>query len=184
MLVFLVYGLSSAAPIQSKIKCFCLAEATCSSGWPIVNHGIHDSSDWTFVSPSKYIQCNGFVVEWRYVAERLYPFKAVIWRKVEGFPSKFKVVGINEIPVGSVTNQEITYTVPENERISVKAGDVIGWSHGPALLSWILGGNHLTQIQYVSRINQPTLEENQIVAFSHLEDRHYSIQVTVQAVGK
>ena len=171
--------------MQSKIKCFYLAEAkTCSSGWPLVSYGTSDTSDWIFVSPAKYIPCNGFVVEWRYVAQQLYSFKAVIWRKIEGFPSKFKVIGINEIPAGSVTNQEIIYTVPENERISVKVGDMIGWSHGPALLPWILGGNHLAQIRFVSKVTHPTLEENQIVEFGDLEERHYSIQVTVQAAGE
>ena len=125
------------------------------------------------------------MAKWRYLAKQLHSFQAIIWRKIEGFPAKFKVVGINDIPAGSVIDQEITYSVPESERISVKAGDMIGWSHGPGVVAWIdEGSGHLAKIWYVSRSAHPTLDENQIVQFAYLQDRQYSIEVTVQATGE
>ena len=125
------------------------------------------------------------MTQWRYIAKQLHPFQAVIWRKIDDFPSKFKVIGINDIPVASGIDKEIIYSVPENKRITVKAGDMIGWSHGPGVIAWINeGGDHLAQIWFVSRSTHSTLDENQIVQFSNLEDRQYSIEVTVQAAGK
>ena len=75
------------------------ANLYCYSGWPIQRHGSVDIPDsWTIVSPAKTIACDGEVVEWRYLAKQLHAFQAVIWKPIEGFPSTFTVVGINEIP--------------------------------------------------------------------------------------
>ena len=39
----------------------------------------------------------------------------------------FDIIGINDIPAGGI-EQVVTYQVPDNERINVQAGDVIGFA--------------------------------------------------------
>ena len=138
---------------------------------------------WTFVSPAKNITCNGEVIEWRYLLNVLRPFQAVIWRPIEAFPSKFKVVGINDIPKGTVINEEIIYSVPKKERISVKEGDMIGWS-GYQVMAFNLDSVHDAQIKYIGVIGHPTLEVNLTVEFDATDDRAYSIEAKVQSEGE
>ena len=155
----------------------------CYSGWPIQNHPSSDASGWTFVSPAKPIICNGEVSEWRYLAKQLHPFQAVIWRPVDAFESRYKVVGINNIPKGSAIDQTTIYSVPSNERISVKAGDMIGWSFGgPAgVIAASFDSKYAAQVKMVKGAS---LDVNQSVDFKHTQDRAYSIEVTViQGLG-
>ncbi len=42
--------------------------------------------------------------------------------------TKYSVVGINTIDFSYPANQEVVYTVPDNEHITVRAGDIIGWA--------------------------------------------------------
>ena len=71
------------------------------------------------------IPYDGIVTQWRYVAARSHPFKAIIWRP---FGYTFEVVGINDIPSAEI-NKDITYTVPVADRIHVKRDYVIGFAY-------------------------------------------------------
>ena len=150
----------------------------CFSGWPIQNHPSSDDSGWTFVSPAKPITCDGEVAEWRYLAKRLHTFQAVIWRPVNGYPTKYKVVGINNIPKGSAIDQTTIYSVPLNERISVKAGDMIGWSYdGPnGVIAFTFNSKYAANVKI---IYGASLDVNQTVDFNITQERHYSFEVTV-----
>ena len=130
------------------------------------------------MSPAKPITCDGQVAEWSYLAKRLHPFQAVIWRSVNGSSSKYKVVGINNIPKGSAINQVINYHVPKNERVSVKVGDMIGFSFTGAggVIAVTFDSKYAAEIKV---IYLPLLNVNQIVDFMITQKRHYSIGVTV-----
>ena len=132
------------------------------------------------MSPAKTITCDGEVAKWRYLAKQLHPFQAVIWRPVDGFPSKYKVVGINEIPKGSAIEEAIIYHVPMSERISVKAGDMIGWSfNGPGVIAFDRASS--ANAAQVKIVNGASLDVDQTVDFNKYapQERDYSIEVTV-----
>ena len=144
-----------------------------------------DTSGWTFIFSAKAITCDGEVAEWSYLAKQLHPFQAVIWRPIDGFPSKYKVVGVNDIPKGSAIDQKIIFSVPLSERISVKVGDMIGWSSsGPGAIAFEWPPNdYATQVKFVPRTS---LEVNQTIDFNTgtIQDRVYSFEVTVtQRIG-
>ena len=93
------------------------------------------------VSREHEFPCNGQVTKWQYQGKKPNGFRAIIWRPVDGFPMKFRIVGINNIPAGEV-NIPITYTVPKYQRITVEAGDVIGWSFRSSVLTYNDGGGY------------------------------------------
>ena len=51
----------------------------------------------------------------------------MVLRNVDNGGTLYDIIGINEIPAGDI-NQEVTYQVPDNERIIVQVGDVIGFA--------------------------------------------------------
>ena len=57
------------------------------------------------------------------------PFRAMVLRNVAttGTDTLYDIIGINDIPAGEI-DQILTYQVPDNERISVLAGDVLGFA--------------------------------------------------------
>ena len=139
-----------------------------------------DGAGYTMVSPDWPFICNGQVTEWRYHRRTVYAFQAVVWRPVNGSATKFQIVGINDIPTGSV-NTIVTYIVPENQRITVKVGDVIGWSFDNHVLSKDSGGNY--HVRWLGDLHG-SLQVNQVHDFYSGEtnggaNREYSITATV-----
>ena len=133
------------------------------------------------VSPDQKFLCNGQVTEWRYQAKASHGFLAIVWRPVDGSATKFRVVGINNIPAGPV-NTLVTYPVPKNQRITVEAGDVIGWSFGAAVLTYNEGGGY--RVRWLGRNLHGSLQvyqESDINAC--VEKREYSIAATVGEVS-
>ena len=49
----------------------------------------------------------------------------MVFRHVEN--NVYDIIGINDIPAGNI-EQAVTYKVPDNERINVLAGDVLGYA--------------------------------------------------------
>ena len=132
------------------------------------------------VSPDQQFLCSGQLTEWRYQGKRSnVSFQAIVWRPIDltANVTQFKVVGINVIPAGAI-NTPVTYTVPENERITVEAGDVIGWSFGPSVLAYNKGGSY--QVRWVDRNLNGSLLVNQVHEIdTGVEEREYSIAATV-----
>ena len=125
------------------------------------------------ISPAKQVTCDGVVTEWRYQAMQSYPFKATIGRPVAGSSTKFIIIGINDIPAGAV-NQQVVYSVPENDRIAVQPGDFIGWAFQNGVLSFTTGGSAL-----VRWVSYSTLNVNQISDFNGGQNRQYAIEATI-----
>ena len=151
------------------------------TGWPIQDRNGPDVPNWTMISPDKQIPCAGLIVQWRYQAKASHPFQAVIWRSVANSATQFTVVGINEIPVGAI-NQPVAYLVPENERITVQPGDVLGWSFADGVLAVNGGGSDV--IRWIDVYLHDTLTDNVKVDFNVYTpgNRQYSIKATVKCV--
>ena len=80
---------------------------------------------------------HGVITHWRFWRARSVPFRAMVLRNVDTIctDTLYIITGINDIPKGD-TNQRLTYQVPDDERISVLAGDVIGFTWSiPALVN-------------------------------------------------
>ena len=134
------------------------------------------------VSPDQRFLCNGQVTEWRYQGKQSNAFRAIVWRQVEGSATQFQVVGINGIPAGAV-NTLVSYTVPENDRITVKAGDVVGWSFGDSVLAYNNGGGF--RVRFVDGNLHDSLQVNQVHDINAgVQEREYSIAATVQKIGQ
>ena len=116
----IAFKVTRAVCITRYFSVFFHTDGTCEVGWSIQNREGPDSSGWTMVSPDQRFLCNGQVTEWRYQGKQSNAFRAIVWRQVEGFATQFQVVGINGIPAGAV-NTLVSYTVPENDRITVNA---------------------------------------------------------------
>ena len=136
-----------------------------------------DGDGWHMISPAKQITCDGEVTEWRYQAKQSYPFKAIIGRPVAGSSTQFTIIGTNDIPAGAV-NEQVVYSVPENDRIAVQPGDVIGWACPNAVLSANLGGSDL--VRWVVG-HYSTLNVTQVSDFNDGSgNRRYAIEATIK----
>ncbi|XP_072046221.1 hyalin-like [Amphiura filiformis] len=171
--ISLVYHLSSLSDAQGT--------QTCDQGWPILpyNRGNNDGHGYTIVS-SKEFSCYGYVTQWSWYAKySSRPFRAVVWRPVSGYSSRFKIVGINDIPSKSQGSE--TFTVPESQRITVEPGDVIGWSFQYHTIRYDTGGSDL--VHWRSGNLYSSLQVNQIQDFNEgIGFRQYSIRATVLQV--
>ena len=135
------------------------------------------------VSPDQKFFCNGQVTEWRYQGKHSNGFRVIVWKPVENSATKFRIVGINDIPAGDV-NTPVTNAIPKGQRITVKGGDVIGWSFGDVVsefdfrgdqtVRWIGGNLHGSL--------QPNQEHNFLIA--GVDEREYSIAATVREPGE
>ena len=134
------------------------------------------------VSPDTPFTCDGKLVEWKYQMKASNPFRAIVYRPVDGSDVEFQVVGVNNIPAGDI-NTPLTYTVPENERIAVKAGDLIGWSFDGAVLPFdIAGSNRIFWKKGTSNLHVNQIETLQYHSGSaHNPIRQYSIKATLEA---
>ena len=143
---------------------------------------VHDSPSWTMVSPDQKFPCNGQVTEWRYQGKKSNGFQAIVWRRVDNSTTKFRVVGINDIPAGTA-NTPITFTVSKYQRITVKAGDMIGWSFGDPVLAFDYGGVH--SVRWLGgnlHGNLQVFQERDIN--EGVEKREYSIVATIGMIGE
>ncbi|XP_072033325.1 uncharacterized protein [Amphiura filiformis] len=131
------------------------------------------------VSPDKPFLCSGQVTKWTYQGESSASFRAIVFRPIEGSVTQFQIVGINDIPAGAV-DTPVNYVVPEDERITVTYGDVIGWSFGGGVITYNLGGSY--NVRWVGGYLHASLVVDQIVNInSGVEVREYSIEATVDS---
>ncbi|XP_072048163.1 uncharacterized protein [Amphiura filiformis] len=70
------------------------------------------------------ISCNGHLTTWKFFPSLAQAIKLLVLRPIR---NKYKVVGVTNVPLGSVTlGMANEYDVPESSRIAVEAGDVLG----------------------------------------------------------
>ncbi|XP_072033322.1 uncharacterized protein [Amphiura filiformis] len=131
------------------------------------------------VSPDKPFLCRGQVTRWTYQGKSSETFRAIVFRPVEGSVTQFQIVGINDIPAGAV-DTPVNYVVPENDRITVTKGDVIGWSFGGGVITHNGGGSY--NVRWVGGNLHASLVVNQIVDINDgMGVREYSIEATVDS---
>ena len=97
-------------------------------GWTVKNrhHVGSEIAIHTWITPKEF-PSDGIVTHWRYWAGRSVPWRAMVLRKVDNEGTIHDIIGINEIPAGDI-EQVVTYQVPDDERITVQSGDVIGFA--------------------------------------------------------
>lgn len=150
----------------------------CYTGWPLKDRGGPDGSGYTMVSPDQKFKCSGAITMWRWRAKRKSnPFRAIVWRPVGGSSTKFKIVGINNIPAQDGKDKVKTYLVPAFEQIKVKVGDVIGWSFGSSTLTYNGGGRH--RVRWVGGNLHQGLEAGKEVNMRGVGKREYSIEAAI-----
>ena len=83
-------------------------------------------SGYILIDPVNYVHCCGQIAMWHYVPVKIGNITFSVWRKID--INRYKVVGTNTVVVKDtdVSNQT-THNVPENERILINTGDIIGW---------------------------------------------------------
>ena len=154
-------------------------------GWPIKARAhVYDKARYlTVVAPRKQFYCNGEVTMWRYQITRATQFQAIVFRSVSGSTTKFQVVGVNiiTIPPGEI-DKPVSYMVPEEQRIRVEAGDVIGWSFGDAAITLDIHGSSVGAESNLVRWAPSTypVPLHGIISFVGSGSREYSIEATVQ----
>ncbi len=133
------------------------------------------ANQYAMVSPNNSFPCSGKVTQWSFQGNRSESFRAIVWRPVEGSSTEFAVVGFNDIPSGNIRSGY--YTVPADERISVKPGDVIGW-FGEPLLTFRSEGHDIVFI--LSETMDPVVNETWDFK-SDFAYRQYAIEADVVA---
>ena len=150
-------------------------------GWPIpastTSFGI--SEHLTMVATKKQFFCNGEVSTWRYKASAPNGFQAIVFRPLDGSRTKFEVVGINNIPAAGEINTQVSYVVPEGNRIRVQRGDVIGWSFETGVIQYNEAqdndGSNL--VRWIDRRTNPV--DTMITFDGGFGSRKYPIEATV-----
>ena len=150
---------------------------SCKAGWPVIYRPLVDSAGWTMASPDQQLLCNGQVTAWTFQCKNYNPFRAIVWRPINGSATKFRIVGINDIPASPVYTP-VVYTVPDNQRITVSSGDVIGWSFGDSVLAYNSGGAY--RVRWLGGNLHGSLQVNQVRDINTgVEYRQYSIAAMV-----
>ncbi len=157
------------------------ASDMCDTGWPVEYRSNYDSSGFTMVSQKEF-SCYGKITHWSwYVYSSNRPFRAIVWRRESGSSTRYKIMGINDLQ--SSSTGRTSYTVPEDEQIFVKPGDVIGWSYSHSYSLRYSGSRYsYTEdlIRYVGGNLASSLQVNQVVDInSGSEYRKYSIWADV-----
>ena len=112
----------------------------------------------------------------------------MVLRNVDNGGTLYDIIGINEIPAGDI-NQEVTYQVPDNERIIVQAGDVIGFAWNSPVPVHVNQGESddgdVILLKFFSKRPPDDLRVNDIIdasdTFSH-QTRSYSIKAIVSGI--
>ena len=134
------------------------------------------------ISPDQKFFCGGQVTEWRYQGKHADGFRAIVWRPVDDSGTQFRIVGINDIPAGPI-NSPVTYIVPRSQRITVNAGDMIGWSFGAEVLAFDYGGTH--SVRWLGGNLHGNLHANQELNINGgVGEREYSIAAFVGDIGE
>ena len=156
--------------------------STCNAGWPVVGRiEGPDNSGFTMVAPTKRL-CSGQLTMWTYQGKFASSFRAIVFRPVEGSQTKFKIVGMNDIPAAAA-NIPVVYSVPKADRIIVQEGEVIGWSFRDGFLTF----DHEEKRSFVSEVRgvggnlYANLTSGQILEMDRNRlFREYSIKATVK----
>ncbi len=151
-------------------------------GWNSEPRPTTDTVGWTFVfsGGEKEIPCNGAVIAWNYYASVAAPFRAIVWRRTST-PTQFSVVGINDIAAGPI-NTAVTYSVPKDQRIEVRKGDLIGLAmkETNAKVPYRNGGADITQTRWLRNNNPDTMQPGDIVdLITGVTDRSWSFSAQV-----
>ena len=90
------------------------------------------------------------------------------------------VVGINDIPAGAI-NETVVYTVPKDQRIQVRQGDVIGvgWSDASPQTTWVVGGPGAAEIRWYQDSDPSDLQVGDTAITTAVQNRPWSFSAAV-----
>ena len=175
-----------------NLKRFTFSTGSCSNsdfGWTVKdrNHAGTITAVQTWVTPIEF-PCYGVVTHWNYWPGRSAPFRAMVLRNVDNGGNLYDIIGINDIPAGDI-ERVVTYQVPNEERINVLAGDVIGFAWNSPVPKHVNVGNtnddDVLQLKYFNKRAPNDLNVGDRIDasdFFHIKKRAYSIQATVSGI--
>ena len=147
-----------------------------------MNRGDQDYGNWIMVAQDIRL-CSGQVTKWTYQGTTSLSFRAIIFRPVIYSDTTFTIVGINDIPAGPAS-APVVYSVPEDDRIVVEEGDLIGWSFESGVLT-MTPYRGTTKVRWVGGNPSAGLVTGQVVDInSGVQIREYSIRATVESYDK
>ncbi|XP_072014147.1 uncharacterized protein [Amphiura filiformis] len=148
-------------------------------GWNSAAHTSFDPAGWTVIFSGKEIPCDGYVTQWMYWAKVSQPFRGIVLRPTDQ-DNVFTVVGINDISAGAI-NQAVIYTVPKDERIEARQGDVIGlgWSDASPQTTWTTSCNGAAQVRWYRDSDPSDLAPGDTATTTGVQDRCWSFSALV-----
>ena len=159
----------------------CGADLLTIIGWHSEARPTSDPVGWSFVisGEEKEIPCDGKVIAWNYYATVAQPFRTVVWRRTPS-PTQFSVVGINDIPAGEI-NKAVTFSVPKEQRIEVRKGDLIGiaFNEANAKVQYRSGGAGAVETRWYRDSDPNDLQPGQIATTTGIRDRSWSFSAQV-----
>ena len=148
-------------------------------GWSTSNRGTTlDGDDWTFVFPEKEVPCDGAISHWLYWARRREPFRAIVWRHTGDQDNQFQIVGINNVPAGSI-NEKVNYTVPVTERFPVLKGDLLGFAFKRSSLAYQHQRAERSRVHWFKNRSPYSMASGEIYIISSYGERGYSLAAII-----
>ena len=153
-------------------------------GWKVKNrpHNGDKNAVQTWITSEKFT-CKGVVSQWRYWTGRSVAFRAMVLRQHPFEDQKYDIVGINDIPAGA-TEQMVAYEVPEEKRILVREGDVIGFAWNQPTLKHAVRGvdanaGDASQMWLIQNANPYSLKTYSRLTVSRSTSRAYAIKAII-----
>ena len=111
--------------------------------------------------PAYHFNCSGTITEWGAILQRHIPSRIdfQVWRQSSGERGRYQLVGANTVTNLRVRpNRKMVLSVPEQQRIRVKPGDVVGvyiGREGDVEIKYIPSRSVVT---YITRADRPLRE--------------------------
>ena len=110
--------------------------------------------------PAYHFNCSGTVTEWRAILEKRIPSRIdfQVWRQSSGERDRYQLVGANTANLRGRSNRKMVLFVPEQRRIRVKPGDIVGvyiGQEGDVEIKYTPSGSVVT---YITRADRPLRE--------------------------
>ena len=111
--------------------------------------------------PAYHFNCSGTITEWGAILERRIPSRIdfQVWRQSNGERGRYQLVGANTVTNLRVrSSRKMVLSVPEQRRIRVKPGDVVGVYIGREGDIEIKYTPSRSVVTYITRANRPLRE--------------------------
>lgn len=111
--------------------------------------------------PAYHFNCSGTVTEWGAILEKRIPSRIdfQVWRQSNGERDRYQLVGANTVTnLRGRSNRKMVLFVPEQRRIRVKPGDIVGvyiGREGDVEIKYTPSGSVVT---YITRADRPLRE--------------------------